>query len=513
MQVHAPLRTLTRLVLPVAGLVASLLLPSAARADQTSGSATTSAKHKYRMIVLTDLDNEPDDSQMFIRLLMYANEVDIEGLIAVSGCWLHAGMDPANPASAKNRVHPEEAIRRVEAYGLVRDHLLKNAPGWPTKEYLLSKVGAGPDGYGMGTVGDGDSTSGSKLIIEALERADSRPIYFCVDAGANCLAQALWDYRKNHSPEQLAVIIKKIRVYDDSGQDNAPAWISHEFPEIPIVRSQQQVFGLMGAHGPYVWQPYPETDDGQHLWTKEHIQTNHGPLGALYPDRLFGAKYMFLEGGNTTTWIGLVNHGLYDPEQVTWGGWGGRFKGTREQVPAGQDLVHKLGVTEKPYQPFYMHPQAVDKWIDPETGKVYNTIWTPVQRWRRAFQNDFQARMEWCVKEFKDCNHNPVAAFNGDTSDTIVHLTARPGQEMLLNASASNDPDQDTLTYSWYPYPEAGTYAGELSVPDAQQAKTHFVIPASAGGKQIHIILEVQDHGKGISLFAYRRVVIDVQPN
>lgn len=119
--------------------------------------------------------------------------------------------------------------------------------------------------------------------------------------------------------------------------------------------------------------------------------------------------------------------------------------------------------------------------------------------------------MEWCVKEFKDCNHNPVAAFNGDTSDTTVHLTARPGQEMRLDASASTDPDQDTLAYSWYPCPEAGTHAGELSVPDAPQAETRFVVPADAGRKQIHIILEVQDHGKGISLFAYRRVVIDVE--
>jgi len=38
----------------------------------------------HRMILITDLEGEPDDSQMIVRLLMYANEMDIEGLIAVS---------------------------------------------------------------------------------------------------------------------------------------------------------------------------------------------------------------------------------------------------------------------------------------------------------------------------------------------------------------------------------------------------------------------------------------------
>ena len=35
----------------------------------------------HRMILLTDLLAEQDDSQMMVRLLMYANEMDIEGLI------------------------------------------------------------------------------------------------------------------------------------------------------------------------------------------------------------------------------------------------------------------------------------------------------------------------------------------------------------------------------------------------------------------------------------------------
>ena len=306
----------------------------------------------HRMILLTDLLAEQDDSQMMVRLLMYANEMDIEGLIAVSIS------EPGYPARAPSQphrvgVHPEEIISRIEAYAKVRDQLLKHAPGWPTRRELMSKVACGPEGYGMAAVGDGKGTPGSRMIIAAVEKPDPRPIYICVTGSANTLAQAIWDYRKTHTPEQMKAFVAKIRVYDDFGQDDSGAWICHNFPEIVWIRSLDQVFGLMGpgpphippgysptARDPYVWQPYPPTDEGQHLWMKEHVQNNHGPLGALYIDRIeANGAYRYLEGGNTSTWIGLVNKGLYDPEQITWGGWGGRFGRGQSRHGAAQAVL------------------------------------------------------------------------------------------------------------------------------------------------------------------------------
>lgn len=35
-----------------------------------------------RLIVLTDIGNEPDDSESMVRLLTYANDIQIEGLVA-----------------------------------------------------------------------------------------------------------------------------------------------------------------------------------------------------------------------------------------------------------------------------------------------------------------------------------------------------------------------------------------------------------------------------------------------
>ena len=73
---------------------------------------------------------------------------------------------PARDPSEPHRigVHPEELLKAIDAYGAVRPNLLKHASGWPTREFLISKVGAGPYGYGMAAVGDGQSTPGTRLI-------------------------------------------------------------------------------------------------------------------------------------------------------------------------------------------------------------------------------------------------------------------------------------------------------------------------------------------------------------
>ena len=79
-----------------------------------------------------------------------------------------------------------------------------------------------------------------------------------------------------------------------------------------------------------------------------------------------------------------------------------------------------------------------------------------------------------------------------------------------LDASGSSDPDGDPIVYSWLTYKEAGTYEGDLQIPDADQVATSFTVPNDAAGKEIHVILEVQDINPIAALFDYRRLVIDV---
>jgi hypothetical protein len=95
------------------------------------------AQEKPRIFVLTDISNEPDDEESLVRLLVYSNEFDVEGLVATTSTWL----------KTKTR---EDLIRAdLSAYSKVRENLIKHAQGYPTKEQLTAitttgQIGAWP---------------------------------------------------------------------------------------------------------------------------------------------------------------------------------------------------------------------------------------------------------------------------------------------------------------------------------------------------------------------------------
>jgi len=96
---------------------------------------------KPRVVVLSDMGNEPDDQMSFVRLLLYSNELDLEALIATTSTW------------QKTKVQPETMRKIVAAYGEVRANLLKHAAGWPEAARLDALVAAGQPAYGMAAVG------------------------------------------------------------------------------------------------------------------------------------------------------------------------------------------------------------------------------------------------------------------------------------------------------------------------------------------------------------------------
>ena len=178
------------------------------------------AQEKARVLVITDISNEPDDEESLVRFLVYANEYDVEGLVASTSTWLKKGPR-------------EDLIRRdIAAYAQVRTNLLKHATGYPTPEQLLAVTKTGQTGYGMAFVGEGKSTGGSQLLIAAADRADARPLWLSIWSGANTLAQALTDVRATSSADDLKKFVAKLRVYSISDQDDAGAWIRREFPDL-----------------------------------------------------------------------------------------------------------------------------------------------------------------------------------------------------------------------------------------------------------------------------------------
>ena len=79
---------------------------------------------KPRIIVTTDITNEPDDQESLVRLLVYANNYDIEGLIGSTGIWKLS--DPAT----------DVILECIDAYEQVHDNLLKHDMDFPSAQYL-----------------------------------------------------------------------------------------------------------------------------------------------------------------------------------------------------------------------------------------------------------------------------------------------------------------------------------------------------------------------------------------
>lgn len=467
------------------------LLPVIARA--AGSPAVAPLPEKTRIIVLTDIGGgEPDDEQSLVRLMVYSNHFDIEGLIANTSAW------------QPNRVHPELIRAIVEAYGKARDNLLVHAPGFPTAESVLAAIRTGRAAVGMTGVGDGLSTDASELILAAVDRPDPRPVWVLAWGGATDLAQALWDVKRRRSPEEAQRFAAKLRVYDIAGQDDTGAWITHTFPDIKWLRSQVQFFGMSRRFDGT--KRYIEARGGDETvmnreWIHTHIQT-HGPLGASYKHATY--KYE----GDTPSILHLLPTGLGDPEQPHHGSWGGRFTAERQKNP-GAPAIPRV-TTEHKYYDYWMHIDAADTWSF--GGATYRNEFAPLFRWREAFQHDFAARMDWMITpQFSDANHGPVAALNGDASRNVVYRSVRSGEALRLSAAASFDPDRDKLAYEWWHYPEPGTFSGEIKFSDNSAAEVAITMPDVTKPQTAHVVLTVRDNGQP-ALFSYKRLVLTISP-
>lgn len=80
-------------------------------------SAFSQAAKKLRVIVLTDIDADPDDTQSLIRFLLYSNQWKVEGLIATTS--IHQ----------QHRVAPESILNVLAAYKKIQPNLLLHGGG------------------------------------------------------------------------------------------------------------------------------------------------------------------------------------------------------------------------------------------------------------------------------------------------------------------------------------------------------------------------------------------------
>src|SRR5918999_357815 len=142
--------------LALAAVVSAVLAgPALAQAPGTLDSAATP-----RVIVLSDIGNEPDDQMSFTRFLLYANRMSVEGLVATTSTW------------QRDEVRPDIMNTVIDRYGEVQPNLLKHASGYRSAEQLRSLVRTGQPAYGMAAVGPDKMSPGAQQIIDAADRPD-----------------------------------------------------------------------------------------------------------------------------------------------------------------------------------------------------------------------------------------------------------------------------------------------------------------------------------------------------
>ncbi|KAK9427999.1 hypothetical protein V1505DRAFT_378386 [Lipomyces doorenjongii] len=446
--------------------------------------------------ILTDISNEPDDAQSLVRLLLYSNELKIHGIAASTSVWL-------------NRTTCPDCIHFIiNAYGKVVDSLLVHSSDYPTASDLHALVTTGSTTYGTLVLDEPPSAAVSHLIATVDGLSPNESLWVQCWGGASILAHALSIITSLRSSEDVNIFISKLRVYSISDQDNAGSWIRMHFP---------QLFYIVSLHG---WNQY-----GLATWSgisgeKLYKFDNGGPDGTIVSDewlreniqigRFGGTAYpnkAFIMEGDSPAFLYLVQNGLGVQERPEWGSWGGRYVNAEQSgcTKVYTDTADTVIVGEREYK----SNQA--------------TIW----RWRSAFQSDFAARMRWTMAgSYGAANHPPIVVVNGTESVApIIVRLCKNEDDVVVDASQSNDPDGDDIFFKWTQYHEApatrwsaqkevltigitelATGIVRLTVPkwEEQGQKSVFNVLA----QEFHVILEVTDSGEP-AMRRYKRVIIE----
>lgn len=434
---------------------------------------------KPRIVVLTDVSTwETDDSESLVRLLVHADLYEIEGLIFTTGWSLDKTrddfMDLIHDAIDAYEMDLPNLMKRSGQTGFHDDETNQTIGYWPSPDYLRSITVFGSKNRGQEFIGANNNSPGSELIIKLADEADKRPLWITVWGGGNTVAQAIWKVQQERSEAELKEFLHKIPVYTITDQDrdqktpyeiSSHQWMRREFADDLLFIWDESAWKNQNGTGKKNWEEYAK-----------HIQT-HGNLGKVYP------KYKYGVEGDTPAFLHLMPNGLNDPMIPSQAGWGGYFQ---------------FGLTEDGETSSFRNYQAPES----EVSRKYESYFYP------ATFNNFAARMDW-ADEGKG-NRNPIVVINKMEGIDILRVKAKKRQNILLDASKSYDQEGDELSFKWWIIPEAGTYEGEVSIPNNDSDSIKFTLPPDSSGKTIHIICEVTDNGSP-KLTSYRRIIVEVK--
>ncbi len=458
--------------------------------------------HKPRVIVTSD--GEIDDECSMVRFLMYANEWDIEGIVTSSSQYHWHG---------HNWAGDDWLDKYFEAYSKVYPNLVLHDTSYPTPDYLKSVSFLG----NVEAEGEMDSiTPGSQHIAKVLlDDSDDEPVWIQAWGGVNTISRALKTIQEEH-PEKMEAVAKKIHFFFIWEQDSTyqsyirPNWGKYNIPTIIC----DQFWAIA-----YQWNKVlPEDKRGyfESNWMKQNILENHGALCSLYKAHVPGSRGIardssFVDGdfrseGDSPSFLYNINTGLRNMESPDFGGWGGRYTKVRENTwldpIVDSSYVYPEGryYTKTTWGRAYMHN------VYPDRQDLMTEYFKPMARWADAFQNDFAARADWCVKPYDEANHPPIIKTNHS-----LDFSAKPGEKIQLSTKGTYDPDHDDLVYNWWYYKEPSDYKGEIYIEHKNSRDATLMVPMDAStGMKLHIICEVTDNGIP-PLTRYQRIIVTTE--
>jgi len=438
---------------------------------------------KIRVIHTSDLVG--DDENTLIRLLLFSNDQEILGI--------HSS---ASPWSGKGII--KKVFRHIDLYEKVYENLKMHDTAYLSPDYLRSITMAGNE-----TIDDYMTDTEGALHIKdvLLDHSNDEPVWVTCWGGPATVTAAL-RYINDHNPEEKEYVAKKLKIYFVARQEGtAEAWgKSEKYSCLNYINANYNpapemltcmAYNYMNYWG-HIEYWFNNVQYSTLEWVEKNYNKNHGVLCDDFNYYPSGDC-----DGDAPALLHVLSgyYGLRSTENPSFGGLGSRFSKSKtknnEFVNWDEDSL-KIHYVADAYSG------------DTITRNWYQKMHYSGARWNDDIQNELAVRADWCVKSYEEANHPPLVNLS-----VPQNIDAAPGQTIKLSC-APTDPDGDKLSCNWWQYKEAGTAKAGVSIEGSDTSNASFVCPDEVGGT-IHIILEVQDNGKGHPLTRYSRIIVTIK--